>query len=190
MADDASRLTPVPERAVDAALAEFNTLRSEVAGYITAQSALVGITLTAFGVIFGLVLDKGDNSQIALTIPFLSLLVSLLYTAASYRLSRLGDYISATLWPYIQKQVDESLPSWERAKTQQQRQWQNVLIGGPLESAVTFLLVGSSVFALILGRASSSALFFAAIVATVLIAVVAAIPAVMEYRARPRNERQ
>ncbi len=55
--DEASEKAEGPvyrERAVDVAIAEFNALRAEIVSHVTAQAALVGLALTAAGVILGL----------------------------------------------------------------------------------------------------------------------------------------
>jgi hypothetical protein len=105
------------DKAVAVALAEFNALRAEVVSHITAQAALVGLGLTALGVVAGLVIEEGGDQRLLLAIPPLATLVVLLHAAGTYRLALIGHYISTTLWPYLDKQVrGEPLPSWEKKR--------------------------------------------------------------------------
>lgn len=107
-------------RVVDVALAEFNALRSEIVGYITTQAALVGLALTAVGVILGFTVKEHADQRLLLAIPVITLLVVLLHTAATFRSARIGRYIGEDLWPYLERQVG-CLPSWE-AKVAERRQ--------------------------------------------------------------------
>lgn len=167
--------SPAASRAVDAALAEFAALRAEIAGYINTQAALIGITLTAFGVILGIVFAKDGDSRIAAAIPFLSFLVMLLYASASYKTDKVGRYIEIELWPFIRSQVGDALPSWQSRARITRRE---VLLGVPLQSAVVILLVGTSIFSLVFaGRTMPPSILTAAIVATALTAIVATITA-------------
>jgi hypothetical protein len=106
-----------PDRSVDVALAEFNSLRAEILNHITTQSALVGIGLTALGVIVGFVVKEKGDDQLLLAIPLLAALVNLLYAAETYRCNTIGTYIQHTLWPYLQERVQDghgpSPPNWE-----------------------------------------------------------------------------
>jgi hypothetical protein len=47
------------ETAIKVALAEYSGLQAQLGNHITAQYSLVGIALTAFGVVTGLALAKG-----------------------------------------------------------------------------------------------------------------------------------
>jgi hypothetical protein len=51
------------------AIAEYNALRAEIVSYITAQAALVGLALTAVGVIVGFAVKEGADERILLAIP-------------------------------------------------------------------------------------------------------------------------
>jgi hypothetical protein len=84
-------------RDIDVGLAEFNALRAEIISRTTAQNALVGIGLTAVGVIYGLALKKaGDDKSLLLAVPPLAALASLLHASETYQVGRIGDYIRET----------------------------------------------------------------------------------------------
>jgi hypothetical protein len=99
-------------RSVDVALAEFNALRAEIISHVNAQYALIGVGLTALGLIFSFVIKDHGNRHLLLIVPPLAFLFSLLHAGATYRQLRLGRYIRNQLWPYVQSYTDAT-PSWE-----------------------------------------------------------------------------
>ena len=102
-----------PDRAIDVALAEFQALRSEIISHITTQAAVVGLGLTALGVIFGVVVNNGEE-RLLLAIPPVALLVVMIHMAETFRCAKIGTYVRDKLWPFLQARVgDETLPSWE-----------------------------------------------------------------------------
>lgn len=138
-----------PNRAVDVALAEFNALRAEIVSNITAQAALVGLGLTALGVIAGFVAKEGGDERLLLTIPPLSMLVVLLHTAWTYRSALIGDYIGKTLWPYLETQVGRPLPSWQAKVAERRRMTpRSVAKGIFIDFPAMALFIVASVFAL------------------------------------------
>lgn len=103
----------VPEKAVDAALHEFDALRSLMAIRFQMLSGLLIASLTATGVIAGLALDQHGNRHLLLLIPPLASSVAIIHTEQRRRINLQGRYIRDLLWPYLQKRVDAGLPSWE-----------------------------------------------------------------------------
>jgi hypothetical protein len=139
---------PIPERGVDVALAEFNALRAEIVSNITAQAALVGLGLTALGVIAGFVAKEGGDERLLLGIPPLAMLVALLHAAWSYRSASIGNYIANTLWPYLETQVGE-LPSWERKARERQLTLPRAIVKGVfIDVPAMALFIAASFFAL------------------------------------------
>ncbi len=94
-------------------LAEFTSLRAEKVSYLTGQAAVVGIGITALGVIAGFVAKEGHD-RLLLAVPPLVMLVVLSYAAGSYRSNQLGNYIRDHLWRGLEAKVGEELPSWQR----------------------------------------------------------------------------
>lgn len=94
------------------AIAEFNALRAEIVSHVTAQAALIGLALTAAGVIVGFTVKEGADQRLLLAIPPLTLLVVLLHTAETFRASLIGQYIATELWEELEGQVGR-LHSWE-----------------------------------------------------------------------------
>ncbi len=109
-----------PDRAVDVAIAEFNALRAEIVSHVTAQAALVGLAITAAGVIVGFTVKEGADQRLLLAIPPLTLLVVLLHTAETFRAALIGRYIAVELWEDLEGRVGK-LSSWE-AKVAERRE--------------------------------------------------------------------
>lgn len=84
-----------------AAFAEFDALRQEIVGIRTAQGAIVGLGLTAVGLLLTFGLTEDGDSRLLLAVPPLALIISVLHLAEHWRLHRIGDYIRLKLWPYI-----------------------------------------------------------------------------------------
>jgi hypothetical protein len=99
--------------AVDVLLAEYNALRSEIVSHVTVQAAVVGLGLTALGVIVGLAANSAADHRILLLVPPLGLFVVLIYSAETYRSAAIEIFIYRRIWPRLEKVVGE-LPSWER----------------------------------------------------------------------------
>lgn len=104
---------------IEVALAEFAALRAQIAGHIRAQAAVAGLGLTALGVVAGFSVGNDGDQRLLLAVPLLVMVVVLLHTAETYRISVIGDYIREALWPYLQARVSEAefdvpdVPSWE-----------------------------------------------------------------------------
>ena len=139
---------PHPGRAVDVALAEFNALRAEILSRTTAQSALVGVGLTAVGVIFGFVAREGAGDQLLLAVPPVAAAVSLLSAAETYRVKLIGRYIQERLWPHLRDQVGP-LPSWEKEVAGRSRHASKLVIALLLDFPATFLFASASAASLL-----------------------------------------
>jgi hypothetical protein len=95
----------------DLRVAEFSALRSEIVAHQSAQTTLVGATLTAVGVVLGLVLtQKQTREELLLIIPLVASGLGLLYANHSRASLLIGDYIENHIW-----QADQQ--SWEHYLT-------------------------------------------------------------------------
>ena len=101
------------ERAVDAALHEFDALRALMVARMQMQLTLLAGTLTAIGVIAGLALQRGGDRDLLLLIPPLASVVAIMHTEHERRITMYGRYLNDVLWPYITKLIDQQLPSWQ-----------------------------------------------------------------------------
>ena len=136
---------------MEAALAEFQALRVEIISNLNSQAALVGLALTAVGVIVGLTVKEGAGERLLLAIPPLTLFMVLLHIGSSYRLSLIGRYIENDLWPYIAEQVGDTagLPSWEAKTAARQFSWEALPVAVFLNSPAMAILIVVSIVALI-----------------------------------------
>jgi hypothetical protein len=116
---------PYEERVVDVVLAEYNALRAEIVSHINVQAAVVGLGLTAIGVIVGFAAKGGGNHQALLMVPPLSLLVVLIYSAETYRSASIEIYIYHRIWPTLELNVAK-LSSWERTAACKRLKWNGV----------------------------------------------------------------
>ncbi len=98
---------------VDVLLAEYNALRSEIVAHLTVQAAVVGLGLTALGVIVGLAANSAGDHKALLLVSPLSLFVVLIYAAETYRSAMIEIFIYRHIWPRLEESLGE-LPSWER----------------------------------------------------------------------------
>lgn len=133
------------------ALAEYNALRAEVISHITAQAAVVGLGLTALGVVAGFVAKDGGDQHLLLAIPPLTMLVVLLHAAGTYRVALIGDYIGKTLWPYLAAQVGQRgrLPSWEDKRAERNLKTASAVARGLfIDFPAMTLFIAASIFAL------------------------------------------
>jgi hypothetical protein len=110
-----------PERAIDVAIAEFNALRDEIVSHVAAQAALIGLALTAAGVIVGFTVKDGANQKLLLAIPPLTLLAVLLHTAETFRSALISKYIATELWEDLEGRVGK-LRSWEAGVANRRQQ--------------------------------------------------------------------
>lgn len=122
--------SPYAGRDLDVELAEFNALRAESVAQQTAQAALIGVGLTALGVVFGLAAKQGGDNHLLLAVPPLAAIISLIHASVTFRIIRIGDYIRDELWPAIQSQVGP-VPSWQ-AYLVARRQGRNTIVQGLL----------------------------------------------------------
>src|SRR5688572_14414242 len=110
-------VTVAPETndsAITIALAEYTALRAEILSRLSAQAALIGVTLTAIGVIVGIVLTREDSLDLLLVVAITAPALGLFFIDHMRQLALLGLYIRSELWPVLQSQVPEAaLPSWE-----------------------------------------------------------------------------
>jgi hypothetical protein len=135
---------------VDVALAEFHALRAESIHHMTARGTLVGVGLTAVGVVFGFAIRQGGDRELLLAIPLLAALVSLLHAGRAFRVAAIGDYIRTELWPYLQRRVGQELPSWETYFALNRGKWWSLELAIWADAPVTVIFAAASVLALVL----------------------------------------
>jgi hypothetical protein len=143
-------LLPTPphvNKSVDVALAEFVALRTVISNSRTTQGALVGIALTAFGLIFTFSLQDAPKRSLLFAVAPLAVVITVLYLGETFRVLKVGDYIRLELWPYLQEQTGYA-KSWELFYLQSKWTLTRVLRAIALDYAVPVLLGASAVAAL------------------------------------------
>lgn len=99
------------------ALGEYAALRAEILIRLAAQTTLVGVCLTAAGVVFGLVLsEKGVPQQTLLIVPPIVGGLGFFYAYNTRTSMLLGKYIRTELWSVFEQDVGDGryVPSWEQ----------------------------------------------------------------------------
>ena len=113
-------------KAVDVLLAEYNALRAEIVSRSSAQAALVGVGLTALGVVVGLVVQKHADQRLLLALPPLALLVNLLWSIENRRIALAGRHIRKHTSVELKARTGLEHTSWEEA-VEQRRQGLGVI---------------------------------------------------------------
>jgi hypothetical protein len=101
------------DSAITVALAEFQALRAEMVSRTSSQATLIGVGFTAMGVIVGFTVKDGGDVRLLLALPLVALVVNLLWSIESRRVTLSGAYIRESLWPRLERWVGRELPSWE-----------------------------------------------------------------------------
>jgi hypothetical protein len=136
----------------DAALAEFNALRAEITNRMTSTAALMGVGLSALGVIVGLVVKEHGDQRLLLAVPPLALTVNSLWAVENRQVGLIGQYIRTRLWPYL-ADTDERMPSWEDECARRRQGTLSVLRSIFTDFAVTLIFAGAAITSMaILGQ--------------------------------------
>jgi hypothetical protein len=133
----------------DVALAEFNALRAEINNRMTTTAALVGVGLTALGVIVSLVVKEDGDERLLLTVPPLAIAVNFLWAVENRQVGLIGRYIRTRLWPYL-REGDDRLPSWEEDCAERRHGLVNVLRSIGTDFALTLVFVVAAASSLVI----------------------------------------
>jgi hypothetical protein len=145
---DAERLRELAglaaSRAVDVLLAEFNALRAEIVARSNSQSALVGVGLTAVGVIVGLVVKDNGDQRLLLALPPLGALVNLLWSIENRRVTLAGAYIREALWPRLKLLTKVDI-SWEIEVQRRRSSARSVIFPVLAEGSLVAVFAGAAI---------------------------------------------
>jgi hypothetical protein len=86
---------------LQAALAEFSALRTEIKDRSSAAWALVNLNVTATAAILGFVLSDNADPRLLLVLPLVAPAFGLLFLDHAYNINNLGSYIGKRLRPLI-----------------------------------------------------------------------------------------
>jgi hypothetical protein len=112
-ADAVTRDEPDREPVIQVALAEFAALRAEIVGRTSSIAALVGVGLTAVGVIVGFAVKENGDLRLLLALPPLAMVINVLLSIEHRRIVLAGAYIRGPLWKLLRDHIDAQLPCWE-----------------------------------------------------------------------------
>jgi hypothetical protein len=102
------------ESVVPILLAEYAALRAEVVARLNSQATTFGVTLTAVGVVAGIVLTGKASRELLLVIPVLAPSLGLFFIDHMRHMALLGLYIRGDLWEVLRRELaGRPLPSWE-----------------------------------------------------------------------------
>lgn len=84
-----------------ALLAEFGTLKSEIAGRSAAQQLLVNLTLTIIGIVLGVAFSERASVTIVLVIPIFASCCAMLYFDHAAQITKISLYITERIHPMM-----------------------------------------------------------------------------------------
>jgi hypothetical protein len=98
---------------VQAALAEYGTLRAEIASRISAQDAMISIHVTAVAAIIGFALAERGSLIVLLIVPPLSCAMSAMYVNHNAYIRLISHYIQTKLRPVLVSDAQTDVLGWE-----------------------------------------------------------------------------
>ena len=99
--------------AVQVLVAQYSALRSEVAYRTTAQHTLLGLALTGFAAIGGLVITGGAGVVLLLIMPLLASTVGLLWLDHALAIFDIADYVDEKLASEVRILADREMLAWQ-----------------------------------------------------------------------------
>jgi hypothetical protein len=137
----------------NALVAEFNSLRAEIAGRSGSQQLLVNLSLTMVGLVLGIAFSQRAGATIILVIPIFASCCAMLYFDHAAQITKIGRYIGYILRPRLAEIVDDDkVLAWESSYLTFQREPEAtpfqygiptfvLFVGGPLSVCVASLAV-------------------------------------------------
>lgn len=102
------------ELVATALVAEFTSLRAEVAGRSASQQLLVNLNLTMIGLVLGVALSQQTGTAVILLIPIFASCCAMLYFDHAAQITKIGLYIGQVLRPRMRDIVcDDHVLAWE-----------------------------------------------------------------------------
>src|ERR1700677_3308141 len=113
---------PDQKDAIAILLAEFQALRAEIAARSGAQSTMMQLAVTAFGVLAGLAFTQYGDHRLLLLIPVISAILGLIWLDHAANISNIGDFIKGQIMPALQRAAGmEALPDYETVVREYER---------------------------------------------------------------------
>jgi hypothetical protein len=124
-----------PAAILQAALAEFSDLRTEIQNRSGAAWTLVNLNVTATATILGFVLADKADPRLLLALPIVSSALGMLFIDHAYNINNLGSYINKKIRPVVRDASgDDRLLGYEEAmdKYEQKKLLRFIPFGLPL----------------------------------------------------------
>lgn len=94
-------------------LAQFNACRAEIQSRSSNQAALVGLNITAIGIIAGYYFAYRANPLVLLVIPLLSPMLGIMWADHAINIGNLGRFVQNRLMPLLSATLKHELPDYE-----------------------------------------------------------------------------
>jgi hypothetical protein len=148
------------------ALAEFQTLREEIAAHQRTKTQYLTLGLTATGTIGAFALGRNGNRDALLVLPLVLSGLTIVYLRHNIDMELLGEYVREHLWPVLQDIYDHSggkdispLPSWDEWIETRRAELTRRSTYGALGLLPPFFIYGApSIGALVIAHAQAAAL--------------------------------
>jgi hypothetical protein len=113
-----------PDAILQAALAEFSDLRTEIQNRSGAAWTLVNLNVTATAAILGFVLSDKADPRLLLALPIVSSALGMLFIDHAYNINNLGSYINKKIRPVVREAsgndrllgYEEAMDTYEQKK--------------------------------------------------------------------------
>lgn len=102
--------------ALDASLAEFNSMRQEILARSATQHTLVNLNITASATIIGLIATKAASEALLLLITLTASTLGVLWSDHARTIRTLGRHINEDIRPRAQRITGEDVLNWEQRK--------------------------------------------------------------------------
>lgn len=181
MSDDRPASEAQRQAGLAAALAEYSALRAEILSDLSSKNSVLTFGLTTIGAIVtvGGLTNTSDNDknppEFLLAVPFVSLVVVILYFAISYRVNEIGTYIADECWPQVLELTKPAYSaSWEtyRAPKSGKNTATNIPLTVFFEIGIVGLFVGASLWCVYASKVSGG-LFCVGFLASIAVGIVA-----------------
>jgi hypothetical protein len=170
-----------PEKGLDVALAEYNALRAEIVARITAVHAIVGLGLTAVGIVAGIALAKDGHRSLLLVLPVVALLVNLLCTAENRAIIGAATFIRVDLWPHLTNYVGET-PCWETFVHERRAARLGPRNALATETVTVLVFSGTAIVALVVAGDQATGIEIAGLIVLTAIAIGVPVWSALSYR--------
>jgi hypothetical protein len=149
---------PQPNQPVPITDAEYNALRAEILSELSSKNSVLTFGLAAIGAIIALGgLQNTERPTFLLAVPFVSLIVVILYVAVSDRVSEIGTYIAEKCWTRVLALSEPVYAaSWEenRRPTKGTSWTGNFSVSGLFDIGIYVMFFATSVWCVLLSRVS------------------------------------